>query len=662
MVDHDDDGRDRDALAAFYDHWGVAYVAYTTASNMVAKRDKPALPRWRVVLPLSRSLGVAEWLPLQTAMTAVAGGDRAAARIQQGFYAPCLIGSTPYESIDRSDRPALDPGDTQHPLIAALHAELAKPDPEETAKAAPAKPRSLLPDSGGIFDKIRAHYRIADLLEAADYQRKGRAYVAPDSSTGTPGVYLLRDGEAERVYSHHGEHDPLSHLHHDGHALDAFDVLVALEYNGDAHRALREEAAKVDPEGQKQRRREYMAAQEAEPQDETDDAPALVRVDLRSEWDTPVEPTQWVIEGLVPAGTLTTLDADGGTGKSTLALAWCAHVAAGRPWGEILVRHGRALFLSLEDPADLCRKRLKLGCIDYGLPGSAVLENFTLLDGTDTLGALAVPGASRQSAPILTPLFHEFAQCVQGHALAVIDNRSDAYADDEIARYQVRYFTRALIRVAHDAGAAVLLLGHVDKSTARGNVSGASYSGSTAWNNGPRSRIAMLRTEGGATVLKHEKCNVAPRHDDIPITFSGYGIPMPDTSAPEPDAAPDAVTLLDAFRAAHEAGEPVSAGLANNQYCAQATLRRFQEYPEYFKRGRRGHEAAAAAILDLKRGGRIVEESYRDPRQRKWRTRLVLAEHAEPLAESAPCPHDETPEKDDQEGEKCAEETAESAP
>jgi hypothetical protein len=602
----------------------------------------------------------AEWFPLQRALTALTGGDPGILKLQQGFLAPVRIGDTDYEYIDRSDLPALDPDDTAHPLMQALHAELAKPDPEEVAHAAPVKRSNMLAlSSGGIFDKIRNHYRIGDLLTGAGYQHKGGGkFLAPESSTGTPGVYLLRDqAGAERVYSHHGEHDPLSHLNHGGHALDAFDVLVTLHYNGDAQRALAEEAPIVDPEGQKQRQREYMAQQEAAQQKCRGlhiSSSALVPVDLRSEWDQPVEPTQWVVEGLIPAHTLTTLDADGGTGKSSLALALCAHVATGRPWAGLTVMRGRALFMSLEDPADLCRKRLKLGSIDYGLPGSVVAGNITLLDGTDTLGALAVPGASRQSAPVLTPLFDEFAERVQGHVLAVIDNRSDAYADDEIARYQVRAFTRALIQVARKAGAGVLLLGHVDKSTARGNSNGASYSGSTAWNNGPRSRIAMLRTDGGGTILRHEKCNLAPRQKDIALTFSDYGTPMPDLSGPAVDNTPDPLDLLPAFRAAHEAGESIRSGLANNQYSAQAALRRFKEYPPYFMQGRRGHEAAATAIVELKRRGILVEESYRDG-QRKWKSRLVLAENAQPLAESvcasAQCPPEESPELTPEEAE-----------
>jgi hypothetical protein len=58
--------------------------------------------------------------------------------------------------------------------------------------------------------------------------------LAPGSSTNQPGVVLFKSLRGPwRVYSHHGEHDPLSHK-----AEDAFGLLTALEFNGDQEAAL----------------------------------------------------------------------------------------------------------------------------------------------------------------------------------------------------------------------------------------------------------------------------------------------------------------------------------------------------------------------------------------------------------------------------------------
>jgi hypothetical protein len=58
--------------------------------------------------------------------------------------------------------------------------------------------------------------------------------LAPESSSDQPGVVLFKSRRGPwRVYSHHGDHDPLSHK-----AEDAFGLLTALEFDGDRVMAL----------------------------------------------------------------------------------------------------------------------------------------------------------------------------------------------------------------------------------------------------------------------------------------------------------------------------------------------------------------------------------------------------------------------------------------
>lgn len=338
------------------------------------------------------------------------------------------------------------------------------------------------------------------------------------------------------------------------------------------------------------------------------------------------------MEGIIPAGYLTILGAHGGAGKSGLAVSLAIHCAAGRPWGGLAVAQGRALIVSLEDAPAMVRRRLKLAAIDHDIAGSAVLDHVTLLDGSASDGALMLPGETRRDPPTTTEAYTQLRDAANGCALVIIDNASDAFAGDEIDRRQVRFFTRALSRLATETGAAVLLLNHVDKASAKGQGAGQNYSGSTAWHNGARSRLALIRGENGELILRHEKCNLGPLQADIPLCFSDYGTPMVDTSAAGTGGnAPDPLDLLPAFRAAHEAGLTVRASLESNQWCAQATLERLDEYPPSF-RGKRGREAAAKAIIELRRQGRLVEEEFRT-NGRNYRTRLVLKEHA---AEAVP--------------------------
>ena len=75
------------------------------------------------------------------------------------------------------------------------------------------------------------------ILEQNGYKRRGvDRWVAPDSTTGDPGVVLLDD----RVFSHHA-----SDIIADGHGHDAFDLLRLLEHGGDARDAARSAALEV---------------------------------------------------------------------------------------------------------------------------------------------------------------------------------------------------------------------------------------------------------------------------------------------------------------------------------------------------------------------------------------------------------------------------------
>jgi len=118
----------------------------------------------------------------------------------------------------------------------------------------------------------------------------------------------------------------------------------------------------------------------------------------------------------------------------------------------------------------------------------------------------------------------------------VIDNASDVYDGSEIVRAQVRQFMRSLVHLVCNRHGAVLLVAHVDKSTARGLAAGSeSYSGSTAWHNSARSRL-FLTEEGGHIVLKHEKANYGPRAPDIHLVRSGPVLRPVSEEAADPAA------------------------------------------------------------------------------------------------------------------------------
>lgn len=341
-------------------------------------------------------------------------------------------------------------------------------------------------------------------------------------------------------------------------------------------------------------------------------------------------PPVWFLFGpLFPRGEVTLFSADGGTGKSTLALAWAAHLACGRAWAGLPVESGRALFVSLEDPADVCRGRLRAVVQAYGLDAAAVGERVRIADGTKGMGALM---ALREGVLRPTEVLAELMGLLPHGPfdLIVIDNASDAFGGNENDRQQVREFMRVLRRLAVEADAAVLSLAHVDKATVRGAGEGSRYSGSTAWHNSARSRLALFKRDS-SLVLVHEKSNLAARMDrEIPLAFHG-GVPVPvemiEGFAESADIAEqrEADAILRLMRDAIAAGLDVPAAQAGS-HTARRVLMRMPGAPSDWDT-KSGKNRFEAAMQRLRREDRVRVEEYRKS-NRHTGTRLVPRELA----------------------------------
>ena len=96
-----------------------------------------------------------------------------------------------------------------------------------------------------------------------------------------------------------------------------------------------------------------------------------------------------------------------------------------------------------------------------------------------------------------TATLGELRAAVGGAGLLIIDNASDAYDGPENDRRQVRTFIRELAGLGRGNNAGVMLLAHIDKQAARFGSQGNSYSGSSAWHNSARSRLALVDTRNG---------------------------------------------------------------------------------------------------------------------------------------------------------------------
>lgn len=389
-----------------------------------------------------------------------------------------------------------------------------------------------------------------------------------------------------------------------------------------------------------------------------DPAPRWREVDLVNVEDAP-PPLFWT-DMILPAGTTTLLGAHGGTGKSFLALQWAAHLALGRTFMGLPTKRARVLFYSAEDDGDRLRYRFRKICGAMDVDPGTVAHNLKMIDATEIdpalYGQVMGPHSGRQFST--THLYTELREAAKeyGADVVIIDNASDTYEADEVARADVRKFMRALNIMAKELGAAVLLLVHVNKATAkqRGGDS-ESYSGSTAWHNSARSRLALEPATSGSgdqaptsLIMKHQKCNVGPLAPPMFLEWGQSGVielagQYEGAAGDDPQLCrdTDARAVLWLVHEFYTRGEWIAPG-ATSPSNARKMLAGQPGFPHAMKRG----SDVFDLLRDMQRAGRLEAEPYRSP-DRKDRERWKVTAQGmawagiAPTAPTAPTPEDD---------------------
>ncbi len=343
-----------------------------------------------------------------------------------------------------------------------------------------------------------------------------------------------------------------------------------------------------------------------------------------------IEPQGWLWGRYLPTREVTLLGAHGGAGKSWVSLMIAVCVAAGIPlFGQATVRAPVVVF-SAEDDAQTLRRRLRTICAAMGVPAEGLADSMLLLDASDGDALLfdaphlaAGPvGAGMTSHPH-THAFRALQRAVLARpgALVIVDNASETFAGNENARQDVRAFVRQLRTLARMVDAAVLLLAHVDKASARGLGAGQSYSGSTAWHNSARSRLALSRDKDGLLALEHDKSTHAMPHPPLRLQWVENGLPEP-VEADSPltmrlTAQTRITALLRLVHEFHQRGESVRTSEAGS--CTAPQLLKGQPgYPA---------DLRDADVLRLLRDAERLELLVREPfttENRKVKERWVL--------------------------------------
>lgn len=231
---------------------------------------------------------------------------------------------------------------------------------------------------------------------------------------------------------------------------------------------------------------------------------APIAEDSLTDWED-VEPREWLIDQLLPAGELTLFTGDGGVGKSRLMLQIAGKLACGwggTPWQSKERQRGfsnnqdkrRVYIASWEDDQDEYKRRLltaqsRLGWMDQGVFTDQVKYVNMRKDGRGPLWGVP-EGENRYNRASILPVGEVLLkQAVAFDAdVLVLDPLSAAFGGEENDRAGVREFTNHFSGWANRNNCAVVILGHPPKSE-------ATYSGSTGWKADPRAMWFLGRDE-----------------------------------------------------------------------------------------------------------------------------------------------------------------------
>ena len=366
------------------------------------------------------------------------------------------------------------------------------------------------------------------------------------------------------------------------------------------------------------------------------------RVDVAGVLENPSPEPAFIWAGRIPRGHVTLLGAHGGVGKSMLALQLSVAVCLGADFLGASTEQGRVLFFSGEDAGPVLRHRLGSICAHFNASPHRLAERLVILDGSDepALYREVATFGIRTGEP--TPGFNRLAEIIREvrPSLVVVDNASDVFEASENDRASVRGFMRQLRQLfpAGDEPPAMLLLAHIQKAATGGRHT-ESYSGSTAWHNSARSRLALTADKDDATrlVLSHDKLNLGPRTAaPLHLVRSVTGLLMVDESE---RGAPDGIehelpetALLKVLADFNRRGEHVSA----EQSAHTNAWKLCRPEPGFPKRAFPVAGALFPVLRQMERDGLIEKGTYTNAYRKERQEWLLTAKGWGAIGESAP--------------------------
>jgi hypothetical protein len=362
------------------------------------------------------------------------------------------------------------------------------------------------------------------------------------------------------------------------------------------------------------------------------------RVDVAGVFESPSPEPAFIWAGRIPRGHVTLLGAHGGVGKSMLALQLAVAVCLGADFLGASTERGKVLFFSGEDAGPVLRHRLGHIAASFNASPHRLAESLTILDASDepALYREVATFGIRTGEP--TQGFNRLAEIIREvrPSLVVVDNASDVFEASENDRASVRGFMRQLRQLFPDGSEppAMLLLAHIQKA-ATGGRHAESYSGSTAWHNSARSRLALTADRDDATrlTLSHDKLNLGPRTAaPLHLVRSLTGLLMVDESEREPDGEPPEMALLKVLADFNRRGEHVS----TEQSAHANAWKLCRPEPGFPKRAYPVAGPLFSALRQMERDGLIEKGTYTNAYRKERQEWLLTAKGWDRIGESAP--------------------------
>ncbi|MBU2839396.1 AAA family ATPase [Acidithiobacillus thiooxidans] len=374
---------------------------------------------------------------------------------------------------------------------------------------------------------------------------------------------------------------------------------------------------------------------------ESEPAMDFPRVSIADIYSSSSPEPAFIWAGRIPLGHVTLLGAHGGVGKSMMALQLAVAVCLGADFLGASTEQGRVLFFSGEDGAAVLRHRLGYIAQHFNAGPERLAKSLTILDATEEPALYREVSQFGIKTGEPTPGFNRLVEIIAEvrPSLIIVDNASDVFEASENDRASVRGFMRSLRRLfpAGTEPPAMLLLAHIQKQAVGGRGS-ESYSGSTAWHNSARSRLALTADRDDPTrlTLSHDKLNLGPRTaEPLRLVRSHTGLLMVDEGTHDAEGEPTEppqTALLRVLGDFNRRGEHVSA----EQSAHTNAWKLCRPEPSFPKRAYPVAGPLFATLRQMERDGLIEKGTYTNAYRKDRQEWLLTAKGWDAIGESAP--------------------------